>query len=456
MKNVGSILIADDNKDVLSSLEILLEDEFDLLTTISNPNQIPQLLQKHNFDVILLDMNFTSSINTGNEGIFWLNKILKNSPDAVVILFTAFGDVNLAVKAMKEGATDFVMKPWDNDKLLATLQAGVKLSQSRKESNRLRNSKGILEEEINSKYPQLTGNSAAFNRIREIIEKTAPTDANILLNGENGTGKSLIAREIHKRSLRSDEAFVTVDLGSLNEYLFESELFGYKKGAFTDAQTDRMGRVESANGGTLFLDEIGNLSLAMQVKLLHLLQEKTITPLGSNRQISVDIRLITATNKNLQMEVANGNFREDLYYRINTISIEISPLRDRPKDIELLSEFFLNRYGNKYNKSAIKIGPGFWDAIKQHFWPGNVRELEHAIEQSVILAETDILEKDDFHIKSNLAYNQDTDKGGTLEEIEKRAIIHALENNGGNQVKAAKELNITRQTIYNKIKKYGL
>ncbi|MCD4696465.1 MAG: sigma-54 dependent transcriptional regulator, partial [Bacteroidales bacterium] len=320
----------------------------------------------------------------------------------------------------------------------------------------LRNSKGILEEEINSKYPQLTGNSAAFNRIREIIEKTAPTDANILLNGENGTGKSLIAREIHKRSLRSEEAFVTVDLGSLNENLFESELFGYKKGAFTDAQTDRMGRVESANGGTLFLDEIGNLSLAMQVKLLHLLQEKTITPLGSNRQITVDVRLITATNKNLQMEVANGNFREDLYYRINTISIEISPLRDRPKDIELLSEFFLNRYGNKYNKSAIKIGPGFWDAIKQHFWPGNVRELEHAIEQSVILAETDILEKDDFHIKSNLAYNQDTDKGGTLEEIEKRAIIHALENNGGNQVKAAKELNITRQTIYNKIKKYGL
>lgn len=456
MKDLGSLLIVDDNKDVLSALEILLDDDFHLLTTLSNPNQIPQLLQRNNYDVVLLDMNFTSSVNTGNEGIFWLRKILDTLPDIVVILFTAFGDVNLAVKTMKEGATDFIMKPWDNEKLLATLQAGVKLSQSRKESHKLRNSKGVLEEEIKSKYPQLTGDSASFKRIRDIIEKTAPTDANILITGENGTGKSLIAWEIHKKSLRSEEAFVTVDLGSLNENLFESELFGFKKGAFTDAKSDRVGRVESAQGGTLFLDEIGNLSLAMQAKLLHLLQEKQITPLGSNQRIAVDIRLIAATNKNIMSEVAKGNFREDLFYRINTINIEISPLRDRPRDIELLSTFFLHSYHSKYNKSNIQFGPEYLNALKQHHWPGNVRELEHAIEQSVILAESDILQKNDFHIKANLAYNQNESNITTLAEIEKRAIIRALENNMGNQVKAAKELNVTRQTIYNKMKKYGL
>ncbi|MDB4303419.1 sigma-54 dependent transcriptional regulator [Desulfosarcina sp.] len=456
MKNLGSLLIVDDNKDVLSALEVLLEEEFDLLTCISNPNQIPQLLQKSIYDVVLLDMNFTSSVNTGNEGIFWLNKIIEQNQETVVVLFTAFGDVDLAVKVMKEGATDFVMKPWDNDKLLATLKAGVKLSQSRKESKKLRNTNTILEDEVNSKYPKLMGGSDAFNRIREIIVKTAPTDANILLTGENGTGKSLIAHEIHQQSLRAKEAFVTVDLGSLSESLFESELFGYKKGAFTDAKLDRIGRVESANGGTLFLDEIGNLSLAMQSKLLNVLQEKTITPLGSNQQIAVDIRLITATNKNLQQEVANGKFREDLFYRVNTISLEIIPLRDRPKDIKLLSEFFLNKYQVKYNKPKIRFGPDFISALEKHTWPGNVRELEHAIEQSVILAETDILGKNDFHIKSNLAYNQPSITSSTLEEIEKRAIINAVDNNMGNQVKAAKELNITRQTIYNKMKKYGL
>jgi len=456
MKNPGSLLIVDDNKDVLSALEVLLDDEFDLLKTISNPNQIPQLLREYHFDVVLLDMNFTSSVNTGNEGIFWLNKIIEIDPEAVVVLFTAFGDVDLAVKVMKEGATDFVMKPWDNDKLLATIKAGVKLSQSRKESSKLRNTKNVLEEEISSKYPELTGDSASFNRIREIIQKTAPTDANILLTGENGTGKSLIAHEIHKKSLRANETFVTVDLGSLNENLFESELFGYKKGAFTDAKTDRVGRVESASGGTLFLDEIGNLSLAMQSKLLNLLQNKMITPLGSNLQVTVDIRLISATNKNLQAEVANGNFREDLYYRINTITIDIAPLRERPNDIELLADIFLHRYRKKYSKPTISIGPDFMDALKQHNWPGNVRELEHAIEQTIILAETDLLGRNDFHVKSNMTHNQNMSIGGTLEDIEKWAIIHALENNGGNQVKAARELNITRQTIYNKMKKYGL
>jgi len=371
-------------------------------------------------------------------------------------LFTAFGDVDLAVKTMKEGATDFVMKPWDNDKLQATLMAGVKLSHSRKESKKLQNAKGMLEEEINRRHPKLTGKSAAFGRIRDIIEKTAPTDANILLTGENGTGKSIIAREIHNKSLRKNEAFVTVDLGSIHENLFESELFGYKKGAFTDAQQDRTGRIETAHGGTLFLDEIGNLSLAMQTKLLSLLQEKRITPLGSNYSKGVDIRLICATNKNLHQEVSNRKFREDLYYRINTISIEITPLRERPEDIELLARFFFARYISKYNKAGMIFGPAYLDALKLHKWPGNVRELEHAIEQSVILAETNELGRNDFYIKSNLAYDpMDTD-GETLVEIEKRAIIHALKKHEGNQVKVAKELNITRQTIHNKMKKYDL
>lgn len=456
MNPTGSILIIDDNKDVLIALEILLEDEFEKLKTITNPNQLTFLLQAEKFDVILLDMNFESTINTGNEGLYWLKQIMKIDPISVVIMFTAFGDVNLAVNAMKEGATDFVLKPWDNDKMLATLKAGIQLYKSRKETKRLKNQKSVLEDQLRKYHPDLIGTSAVFKHIREVIDKTAPTDANILLTGENGTGKSLIAREIHNNSLRKNEPFVVVDLGSINESLFESELFGYKKGAFTDAKENRTGRIEMANGGTLFLDEIGNLTLAMQVKLLNLLQEKIITPLGSNTAIPVDIRLITATNQKLDAMIKDKIFREDLFYRINTISLEIPPLRSRYEDIVILAKTFFDRYKVKYHREDLVMGKTFLERLKQHTWPGNIRELEHSLEQSVILCDGKELSMDDFHIKGSIIAAPETDTGLTLEEIEKRAILKALKKYGGSPLKAANELNITRQTIHNKIKKYGL
>lgn len=452
----GSILVVDDNKDVLSALEILLEDEFERLKTITNPNQLQFLLQTEKFDVILLDMNYTSTINTGNEGIYWLKQIMDIDPDCVVIMFTAFGDVNLAVKAMREGATDFILKPWDNDKMLATLKAGVQLYKSRKETRKLKNQKSVLEDQLNKYHPDLIGTSVVFKHIRDVIDKTAPTDANILLTGENGTGKSLIAREIHNNSLRKNEPFVVVDLGSISESLFESELFGYKKGAFTDAKENRTGRIEMANGGTLFLDEIGNLTLNLQVKLLNLLQEKIITPLGSNNAIPVDVRLITATNQNLEAMIKDKRFREDLYYRINTISLEIPPLRNRYDDIEILSKSFFDRYKVKYHRENLVMGKKFLEKLKQHTWPGNIRELEHSLEQSIILCDAKELSDADFHIKDETIATNETDNGLTLEEIEKRAILKALKKHGGSPLKAANELNITRQTIHNKIKKYGL
>jgi len=456
MNPTGSILIVDDNKDVLIALEILLEDEFEKLKTITNPNQLPFLLQAEKFDVILLDMNFTSTINTGNEGIYWLKQIMAIDPDSVVVMFTAFGDVNLAVKAMKEGATDFVLKPWDNDKILATLKAGIQLYKSRQETKKLKNQKSVLEDQLRKYHPDLIGTSAVFKHIREVIDKTAPTDANILLTGENGTGKSLIAHEIHNNSLRKNEPFVVVDLGSINENLFESELFGYKKGAFTDAKQNHTGRIEMANRGTLFLDEIGNLTPAMQVKLLNLLQEKIIIPLGSNISVPVDIRLITATNQKLDAMIKDKLFREDLFYRINTISLEIPSLRNRHDDIEVLAKTFFDRYKVKYHRENLVMGNFFLERLKQHTWPGNIRELEHCLEQSVILCDGEKLSENDFHIKDLTIGSTETDVGITLEEIEKRAILKALKKYGGSPLKAANELNITRQTIHNKIKKYGL
>ena len=456
MKPTGSVLIVDDNKDILSALEVLLEDEFENLKTITNPNQIPFLLQSEAYDAILLDMNFSSAVNTGNEGIYWLKQIMTSDPDSAVIMFTAFGDVNLAVKAMKEGATDFVLKPWDNDKMLATLKAGMQLYKSRKETRKLKNQKSILEEQLSKYHPDLIGTSAVFKHIRDVIDKTAPTDANILLTGENGTGKSLIAREVHNNSLRKNEPFVVVDLGSISESLFESELYGYTKGAFTDAKENRTGRIESANGGTLFLDEIGNLSLAMQVKLLNVLQEKRITPLGTNNSIQVDIRLITASNQNLPDMIKHKRFREDLYYRINTISLEIPPLRNRSEDIEIMAKSFFDRYKVKYHRQNLIMGKKFLKRLKIHTWPGNIRELEHSIEQSIILCDGEELSENDFHVKDLLTFANELQTSGTMEEIEKRAILNALKKHGGSPLKAANELNITRQTIHNKINKYGL
>jgi DNA-binding NtrC family response regulator len=398
-------------------------------------------------------MNFSTKVNTGNEGIFWLKKIKELDQSIEVIMLTAFGDVHVAVNAMKEGASDFVLKPWDNDKLTATLKSAVKLSLAQKTTSKLKIQKSYLEEEITRSKDEIIGKSPAFVKVLDTIAKVAPTDANVLITGENGTGKSLLARELHLKSNRKNEAFVTVDLGSLSESLFESELFGYKKGAFTDAKTDKPGRMSTANGGTLFLDEIGNLSPNLQMKLLAALQEKKITQLGSNQVENLDIRLVTATNQPLNEMIARNEFREDLFYRINTITLEMPALRNRIEDIEFLAQSSLHKFGVKYKRDKLKLTPAFIQKLKAYDWPGNIRELEHLIEKCVILSQDGILTVNDLDIEGKNAAQLPT---GSLEEIEKQAILAAIKKHNGNMIRAARELSITRQTIYNKMKKYGL
>jgi DNA-binding NtrC family response regulator len=451
----GKLLIVDDHKQVLKALIQLLETEFDSITGISNPNQIISSAKKEDFDVILLDMNFSAGVNTGNEGIYWLNCILKSDPQAVVVMMTAYADVNLAVRAIKEGATDFVVKPWDNNKLVATLQAAFRLRQSRTENKKLREKQKQINKGINKQYDPLIGKSPAMENVFQVMNKVARTDANVLVIGENGTGKELIVKEIHNNSRRADEAFISVDIGTITETLFESEMFGHIKGAFTDAREDKTGWFETASGGTLFLDEIGNLSLTMQSKLLTAIQNRVIYKVGSKTPIPFDIRMIFATNKNLKEMVAKDLFREDLYYRINTIVIELPPLRDRGEDIVLLAEHFLKDYAGKYEKFHLKFSSKTLDKLMKYNWPGNVRELRHTIEKAVILCDSDVLMPEDFVISHSVQQFLQQ-KSPTFDEIEKQAIQNALNNNNGNVLKASKELGLARQTMYNKIQKHNL
>lgn len=452
----GKLLIVDDHKQVLKALIQLLEPEFDSITGISNPNLICSSINKDEFDVILLDMNFSAGVNTGNEGIYWLNRILKSDPAAVVVMITAYADVNLAVRAIKEGATDFVMKPWDNHKLITTLQAAYKLRQSKIENKKLRERQKQLNKGILKTSGPLIGKSRAMENIFQLLNKVAKTDANVLVIGENGTGKELIVKEIHNISGRADEAFVIIDLGSISESLFESEMFGHTKGAFTDAKEDKTGWFETASGGTLFLDEIGNLSFTMQSKILAAIQNRVIYKVGSKTPIPVNIRLICATNKNLEEMVSKNLFREDLYYRINTIIIEIPPLRDRGDDIILLAEHFLKEYAIKYEKFNLKFSSKTLGKLLKYSWPGNVRELRHTIEKAVILTDSNILTPEDFIIALPSQQTLARETPSTFAEIEKQAIQIALKNNNGNVVKASKELALARQTLYNKMQKYNL
>ena len=452
----GKLLIVDDHKQVLKALVQLLEAEFDSIKGISNPNQITSNINKEEYDVILLDMNFSAGDNTGNEGLYWLNRILKSDPLAVVVMITAYADVNLSVRAIKEGATDFVVKPWDNNKLITTLQATFKLRQSKIENKKLRDRQKQINKGINKQYGPLIGKSQAMENVLQVMNKVARTDANILVIGENGTGKELIVKEIHNISQRADEVFISIDLGTITETLFESEMFGHIKGAFTDAKEDKTGWFETASGGTLFLDEIGNLSLTMQSKLLTAIQNRLIYKVGSKTPIPFEIRLICATNKNLQEMVSKNLFREDLYYRINTIVIEIPPLRDRDEDIVLLAEHFLKEYANKYEKFYLKFNSKTLDKLMKYNWPGNVRELQHTIEKAVILCDSDILMPEDFIISHSTQPPFLQQKPSTFAEIEKQAMQIALSNNNGNVIKAAKELDIARQTMYNKMQKYNL
>ncbi len=449
----GKILVVDDNKSILSAVEILLQDEFEEVVTIANPNQLPSMVDSSEFDLILLDMNFSAGVNTGNEGLYWLSRIKEVKPDLEVVLFTAYGDVELAVKALKQGASDFVLKPWDNEKLKATLRNVYKLQQSKKEIRKLKQKENALKGEIN-KNKHLIAQSPQMLQILKLIKKVANTDANVLITGDNGTGKELIARELHRLSKRADEILVSVDMGAISETLFESELFGHKKGAFTDAKEDRTGKIENANNGTLFLDEIGNLPLHLQAKLLSVLQNRIVTPIGSNKTIAVDVRVICATNQNLEKMVAEGTFREDLLYRINTIQIEIPPLNERKEDIEAIANYFLHIYCNKYRKPNIEITRAGLSKLLGYQWPGNVRELQHTIEKAVILSDNNELAPEDFFFKPVMPESDIID--GTIEEMEIRMITRMLQKNGQNLSAAAEHLGITRQTLYNKMKKYNL
>ncbi len=451
----GNILIVDDNEHILNSLRLFLKNEFGNIDTLRNPNLIPGQIENNDYDIILLDMNFKAGVNTGNEGIFWLRKIHEIDPAVIIILITAYGDVDLAVKAMKEGATDFIQKPWDSDRLLATLKTALNLRESKRELKKLQNQQQVLNEGIDRNYPKLIGDSPAVQSVMNTIGKISATDANVMILGENGTGKELIAREIHRRSLRAKEVFVTVDMAALSETLFESELFGHVKGAFTDAREDRVGRFEVASGGTLFLDEIGNLPVTMQSKILTTLQSREVIRIGSSKSVSIDVRIISATNKHPEQLVQEGKFREDLLYRINTIVIELPPLRERGNDILLLARFFLKKYAGKYDKKVTGISKEAEHKLFVYRWPGNVRELQHAIEKAVILTEMEVLQPEDFIL--NIRDEENTVENSlNLAHLEKNAIIKALRKHGGNLTHAARELGITRTTLYSKINKYGI
>ncbi len=447
----GNILIVDDNKSILSTLDILLSPEFQTVTALSNPDQIPSELRKQNYNVVILDMNFKAGVNTGNEGIYWLGRIKESDPEISVVMITAYGDINTAVKALKAGASDFVLKPWDNEKLLATVKLAIQLNLSKREVKQLKEREVELKKELNRDQKLIIGSSPQLQNVLNLVRKVAKTDANVLITGENGTGKELIAQEIHRLSPRSKEVMVTVDMGSLSESLFESELFGHVKGAFTDARENRQGKFEIADKGTLFLDEIGNISLHLQSKLLTAIENRLITRIGSNQLIPADIRLICATNRNLENMVRTGLFREDLLYRINTIQIELPPLRERGNDITILSEFFLRKFSHKYNKSDLRINQQSHDKLMKYFWPGNIRELQHTIEKAVILSESQVLKPDDFYLKPPVSTGNNN-SFTTIEEMEKQMIRQAIEKNNGNLTAAAEQLGITRQTLYNKLK----
>ena len=472
MKIIANILIIDDDPDILVAGKLLLKRHFSHINICDRPEQIPQLLNTQKFDTIMLDMNFAPGESSGKQGYLWLDKILQIDPQAVVIMITAHGGVNVAVDAMKLGATDFIAKPWQNEKVVATVSSAVKLGQARGEAKSLRNTNKLLARvSIKQHNQQLLGHSPSMVKVYSLIERCAPTDANILLLGENGTGKELVAREIHAQSLRSDDIFMSVDLGAISESLFESELFGYKKGAFTGAKESRVGRLQAANGGTLFLDEIGNLPLHLQAKLLTVLEQRLVTPLGSNSAQPFDVRIITATNVSKSALSLESRFRQDLLFRLNTVEINLPPLRARSSDIKILAEHYINFYTRKYNKDNKVLSSDALNSIVNYSWPGNVRALRHAIERAVILSENEQFEAADFQLalpskpitdiavklSSEIDENSDNiNHDLNLARLEKSTITTALKKHRYNISHSAKELGLTRAALYRRMEKYDL
>ncbi|MCK9205361.1 MAG: sigma-54 dependent transcriptional regulator [Bacteroidales bacterium] len=450
----GRLLIVDDNKSVLNALRLFLKFEFEEVYIISSPNSLIHEIETRSIDVVLLDMNFKSGESSGNEGIYWLREIKQRKPDIEVVMFTAYGDIETAVKATHEGAADFILKPWENEKLLATLKSVLELRKSKLTVGDLRKRERDLKAELNRDERMIIGASSVMQKVLDMVRKVAPTDANIMITGENGTGKELIAKEIHRLSDRYNELLVTVDLGSMSETLFESEMFGHVKGSFTDASDDRIGKIILAHKGTLLLDEVGNLPLPLQSKLLNVLQNRVVIPVGSNKEYPVDIRLISATNKNLLQMIREQTFRQDLLYRINTIQIELPPLRQRTEDIGILANFFIGKYGLKYKKSFLKLQPKALDRLQKYSWPGNIRELQHTIEKAVILCEGDSITSGDLYL--DLSHHIQTEKTSTLEEMEKRMIVNEIKKSNQSLSLAARNLGISRTTLYTKIKKYGI
>ena len=453
MAKEGTLLIVDDNRSILAALRLLLEKYFARVLTLPTPNRLATTLREEQIDVILLDMNFTAGINTGNEGIYWLGEIHARRPDIKVVLFTAYADIDLAVRAMRDGAVDFVVKPWDNDRLVASLRNAYNLARSAREVKQLKE----IKRELASEQPMFWGESPAMARIREIVEKVAATDANILITGENGTGKEMLAREIHNRSARSGELMVSVDMGAVPETLFESELFGHERGAFTSAVKQRKGKFEQADGGTLFMDEIGDMSLAAQAKVLRALQENRISRVGSDKDIEVNVRVIAATNKNLREEIRKGNFREDLYHRINEFTLRMPDLKERKEDILLFANFFLDQANKELDKHLIGFDSKASQALLNYHWPGNLRQMKNIVKRATLLAQgsfitllelgTELLETSTVCSASMALRN---------EETEKEHILEALRQTGNNKSKAAQLLNIDRKTLYNKLKLYNI
>lgn len=452
----ANILIVDDDRDVLETARMFLKQEFTRIQIEQQPEKLPFLVQHSGFDLILLDMNFKKGVNDGEEGFHWLGEILKADPHAVVILITAYGEVDLAVKAMKHGATDFVLKPWKNQKLLGTMLSALQLRHTRKEVEKLRVTQEKLSDTIDLPYQNFVGDSAAIKRVRELIDRVASTDADVLVLGENGTGKELVARAIHRQSHRKDRVFITVDLGAITETLFESELFGHVKGSFTDARNDKPGRFELASGGTLFLDEIGNLSMALQSKLLTVLQNRSVQRVGSTKEVPVDFRLVCATNMPLNEMVYEKKFRQDLLYRINTVEIRVPALRERIEDIGLLTEHFLNIYSRKYRRPGMRIGKSAFQKLKKYYWPGNIRELQHAVERAVILSEDRVIDKTELLIGAAVPRPKEEGTPKTLGEMEKIFILQSLDDHGGNVSQTAVALGMTRTALYRRMKKHRI